>query len=440
MVDTTRVIEIFSSPELSPVRQPRRAATRSGSKKSAAVDDDVIDLNDSERLDFRFSFRVPYVKSQQKVPESPVAGPSRAARAGPAHEPVNDYNPPSESDDDREGEPSNKIRGKQRAKPAPAVAPPAAAHRHRYPSAPARPSEPATEEEAQRPSLDEYIAQVLEIIPDVEPDYARKLVERHHSTYKGQIVGQVIHMLFENPDYPKVDHKGKAKRKREEEPAQPVEAKNAKQKIDYGNKDRQVNVGLGYPLQALVCALYRCPIVVAHPVTQDQLKLDFPLIPTNYIRHQLALNNVLYAPTYLVLHEQSKLENLPYKQKATATRRGRKGKTVVRLDEELEKEIEWVKLKLQGGLEDNAQTAEEPEDGIECACCFSIYPFVSSRNVLNVRRAHQLASEGENDPVPRSAPLLHGLHDILRVDEARHSRREHCVYGSVRLQARVPGV
>ncbi|KAJ8593532.1 hypothetical protein M405DRAFT_594536, partial [Rhizopogon salebrosus TDB-379] len=67
---------------------------------------------------------------------------------------------------------------------------------------------------------DAYVARVLEIVPDVQPAHILRLVEQfiHHPDYVGQnVLELVLHYLFENPDYPKVDRKGKRKRTEDDE-------------------------------------------------------------------------------------------------------------------------------------------------------------------------------------------------------------------------------
>ena len=78
--------------------------------------------------------------------------------------------------------------------------------------------------EADEIPYDVYVAQVLEIIPDVLPAHVVALIELHYSSFKDKVVEPVLHTLFENPDYPKAEAKGKGKRKREDdEQQQPAE-------------------------------------------------------------------------------------------------------------------------------------------------------------------------------------------------------------------------
>ncbi|KAL6307320.1 hypothetical protein BKA93DRAFT_727613 [Sparassis latifolia] len=229
-------------------------------------------------------------------------------------------------------------------------------------------SQPGSLLDASHDPYDAYIAQVLEIIPDVLPEHVRSLVENHFPNYQEKVVEPVLHVLFEDPTYPKADPKGKgkAKRKREDEVDAEEQARaSAKPKVDYGSKEREQPSGLQY-------------FTLAH----EQLATDFPDIPVSHLRKAFFRNNMLYAPTYMYVFEERKSGNLPYKRK-TIRARG-KGKGVERLDADLEKEKEWVKLKLQETVvrrdpevaeKLNKQESEEAGDGIECGCCFSSYPF-----------------------------------------------------------------
>jgi E3 ubiquitin-protein ligase RNF216 len=91
----------------------------------------------------------------------------------------------------------------------------------------------------------------------------------------------------------------------------------------------------------------------------------------------------LYAPTYIFLEEERKKEPLPYTPKLTASRAKGKGKDHV--DADFDAERLWLLQYFQNkaartGPEPAEAVAEEDEDegddGIECGCCFSTYPFV----------------------------------------------------------------
>jgi TRIAD3 protein (E3 ubiquitin-protein ligase RNF216) len=90
--------------------------------------------------------------------------------------------------------------------------------------------------------IDGYVAQVLEIVPDVHPDHVHALIIQHLPTYLEEVVQPVLHILFEDPTYPKIDRKGK--RKRIEDEAGGIDRGKPKTKVDFGGKDR---IGGGGP-------------------------------------------------------------------------------------------------------------------------------------------------------------------------------------------------
>ncbi|CCM00543.1 uncharacterized protein FIBRA_02577 [Fibroporia radiculosa] len=352
------VIEITSSPDVS-FKSAVRAAPRCRRSKTrtrrAQVDDADIELTDSDNN------VVDYVRDygsrrQPNTPEGiPAAGPSGAGPAKPA--PL--FYPDTDNEETRA--PDAGLSRMQND--ASFLGPGAVVILEQDAFVPVAASEPGSllEDVPQVDPLDAYVSQVLEIVPDVLPEHVRELIERHLPAHQQQVVETVLHILFEDPTYPKVDLRNKGKRKREVE--QDDAEKNAKLKVDYACTDRIREGGPSYDRHAL-----------------GQLYLDFPQIPVQHVRGQFALHKSFYAPTFLFLSREMKLQNLPYKRKAVATRRGGKGKAAAHRDPEVEKEIEWVKMKLldDGGLSGQASEqveAEDEEDGIECGCCFSTYGF-----------------------------------------------------------------
>lgn len=98
-----------------------------------------------------------------------------------------------------------------------------------------------------------YVAQVLEIIPDVDPDHVLSLIINQHETYKDKVVEPVLHLLFEDPDYPKADKKGK--RKREEEPVESVSVTRRRLvevEVDYASEVRARPSGTFYQELSIV--------------------------------------------------------------------------------------------------------------------------------------------------------------------------------------------
>lgn len=93
--------------------------------------------------------------------------------------------------------------------------------------------------------LDEYTVRVIEVIPDVQPTHVRTLLEEHIEAYKEGVVEFVLHKLFDNPGYPKIDKKGKRKRV-EVSDGEGDERGEGKAKIDYAVKDRARTGGALY--------------------------------------------------------------------------------------------------------------------------------------------------------------------------------------------------
>ncbi|KAH8112643.1 hypothetical protein DFH11DRAFT_1511497 [Phellopilus nigrolimitatus] len=204
--------------------------------------------------------------------------------------------------------------------------------------------------------IDEYLSQILEVVPDVQPEHVVALITQHLPAYGDQVVMTVLHLLFESP-YPKVQ-RNKGKRKQDADDAESRPPAKAPKK-DYGTRNRPYEGGAHYIEMSI-----------------NQLMIDFPYIPLPHLRHTLVANNRLYAPTHLSLREQLKQIPRPFKVKSTASKVAGKGKDH---DAEFERELAWLLEMLQGGApQSNAQTAdedEECEDGIECGCCFSHYAF-----------------------------------------------------------------
>ena len=247
------IIEIDSSPDLRPRTRPRSGqANRAGKGKKRArplPTGDIIELSDSDGGESRQGTK--RARRAQDPPRvaGPVAGPSRVA-----HQPPLPLFLPDPDDVDVyipehhiarslpvlnvPNGPSSVARAGVVQAPLPAqqqpVAPPPAA-------APLR-AEPSVlivdpPEGSSKSRMDSYVAQVLEIVPDVLPEHVCTLVERLEPTYKTQVVEHIIHNLFEDPNYPKIDPKGKGKRKREQEDDDGRGAKSVK--VDYERTDRE---------------------------------------------------------------------------------------------------------------------------------------------------------------------------------------------------------
>ncbi|KAJ7685299.1 hypothetical protein DFH06DRAFT_969243 [Mycena polygramma] len=241
-----------------------------------------------------------------------------------------------------------------------------------------------------------YVQRVLDILPDADPDHVLALVRQHHS--QDQVVETVLHALFEDPAYPKVDRKGK--RKRVEDDGEEDIRGRPKSKFDYSSKDREYKGGVHYDQLCI-----------------DHLMLDFPLIPKPYIRQTLVAHHSLYAPTHVFLAEQKRGGGeLPYTPKTIPSRLPAKGKRKALHDAEFEKEREWITSQdREAAKEKEPVNIEEfgGEDGIECGCCFSDYPF---EQMIQCPDAHLFCSSC----MTTYAETLLGSHDykIVCMDQS----------------------
>ncbi|KAF8879405.1 hypothetical protein BD779DRAFT_1156124 [Infundibulicybe gibba] len=166
------------------------------------------------------------------------------------------------------------------------------------------------------------------------------------------VVQRVLHLLFEDPSYPRAEKKGAGKRKSTGGGGSPAK----KAKMDYTSTERESGGGPGYGELAI-----------------EQLQVDFPLVPKPYLRNTFKAQRNLYAPTHIFISNLDKT-NLPYVPKMTPYRPNAKGKTRLLQDEAFEKEREWLKGEyLPAAIAEDP--GEEADDGIECGCCFSTYPF-----------------------------------------------------------------
>jgi hypothetical protein len=236
--------------------------------------------------------------------------------------------------------------------------------------------------------LQVVLAQILEIVPDVHPDHALSLITQYHPQYQHEVVQPVLHLLFENPDYPKADRNGKRKI---EDPGPGMERDSQRRKLeaDWVKNHREGSRGRDYADLAVVRLFlqqsFRTALTYGH--FKDQLVLDYPLIPKTHIRKIFASHNGLYAPTFLTLRAQEALPSPPYTRKHYRPyHEPGKGKSRLRHDAEFEEERAWVVSWVQAEREkEDEKMAEEMRrkeceaagEGLECGCCFSMEPFVS---------------------------------------------------------------
>ncbi|KAK2467968.1 hypothetical protein APHAL10511_000263 [Amanita phalloides] len=269
-----------------------------------------------------------------------------------------------------------------------------------------------------------YVAQVLEIVPDVAPDYLLALIKQLHPHRKDDLINTAIQMLFEDTQYPKVERRGKRK---SAEPDARIVKKAKLDYVDYSQRDRPCLGGPNYTELSL-----------------GHLQTAFPYVPKAHVRKVLIDHNSLYAPSHMHLKDLFKRHNLlpnarpplhitgfpffalkrPFKPQA---------KTIVK-DTEFEKERQWIvafdeedgdlaKVRARFGVTDEAskddddgskgkgKATDEDEDecpegeGIECNCCFTEYLF---ETMIQCPEAHLFCKSC----VINYASNQLGIHDI----------------------------
>ncbi|KAI0256271.1 hypothetical protein BJV78DRAFT_450870 [Lactifluus subvellereus] len=225
---------------------------------------------------------------------------------------------------------------------------------------PPLPIHTADSEVTQEPD-ERLVERVREIVPDVLPSHVFELLAQHKTAFSDNLLGAVIHMLLEDPSYPK-DIKGKGKeRAAEKKLAQSSGDNNMSIDHTYPNADRPV--GPAYRVLSL-----------------KYLYTKFPNVDKTYILEALSLHKGHYAPTYLYLlqHGATPTSVVPISPKP-GRRRGKANKSSLNA-EDLVKEHSWLVEKLESRrsapVSDSMPDVEAGEgDVIECGCCFSSYSF-----------------------------------------------------------------
>ncbi|KAF8196178.1 hypothetical protein BJ912DRAFT_1141053 [Pholiota molesta] len=291
----------------------------------------------------------------------------------------------------------------------------AAAAQHEQPALPAQPAQPPAPAPAAPAAPDPAdpdalvntaIAQVLEVLPDVERAYLAQCVRALVPEHGAETGGAVLGALVEGGAWPKEPVKvvggaggvggvnaeggnggGKGKGRAMEEAAEGRgEAKRVR--VDYESVDRPFVGGVYYTEVALI-----------------HLQCAFPYTPKLHLRRVLAEHRNHYAPTYLYLHRlQARLcaralwDPGYAANKTKFDARRKEGLIAGRRDAALEEEVRWVEERIGAGdvgagghvvdkgkgkaraveeapEEDAAAEDEDEEGGIECQCCFADYPF-----------------------------------------------------------------
>lgn len=118
--------------------------------------------------------------------------------------------------------------------------------------------DPQTTHEPDADPYSRHLALILEVIPDVLPTHAMKLIEMLYPTYKDQVAERAVQDLFDNPSYPKAEKgvAGKGKRKASEL-EDVLERPPSRVKIDFASVNRPKPTGRNYRKLVLVS----CPPV-----------------------------------------------------------------------------------------------------------------------------------------------------------------------------------
>ncbi|KXN81173.1 hypothetical protein AN958_05888 [Leucoagaricus sp. SymC.cos] len=257
--------------------------------------------------------------------------------------------------------------------------------------------------EAPEQTISRYIAQILEIVPDVDPGHLSTLVSTHYPDHKNGTIERVLHILFEDPKYPRVQN-GKSVDKGKRKADGPSGARpKKKRKSVVVAEDEELWMSVEKPFVGGVNY---------HDLALNQLQQDYPLLPKPYLRDQLSHHKGFYAPTFFYLRllitrissGEILHQDMPYVPRKTLYRPSAKGKAKVLEDAEFDRELAWVRQKVQGdeeGGSDNTNAkggaeaanddvdddddegdeeqmesdGEDEENGLECGCCFSKFRF-----------------------------------------------------------------
>ena len=223
------VIEIPSSPELGPTQPRKQVRQTRPPRRVLPPGDPVIILTDSE---------------EEEVPQKPVLERARPRPGTPSRsQPRGSHKLPLKSTrkdkqplflpDPYELEPGPSNRPAMPPRRSPSLVDEEEHQVEDREFVPLSASQPGSllEIEPEVPAADHYVAQVLEIVPDVDPTHASELIERYRE-HKDQVVQRVLHTLFEDPAYPKIDKsKMKGKRKRENDDDNEGERRHSKQLV-----------------------------------------------------------------------------------------------------------------------------------------------------------------------------------------------------------------
>ncbi|KAG8784528.1 hypothetical protein FRC15_003122 [Serendipita sp. 397] len=237
-------------------------------------------------------------------------------------------------------------------------------------------------------SLEALITSVLEVIPDVDPQYVAELYLQYSSAVQtltatsfSFYMDPIIGSLVDDPDYPKVNPT--SKRKRGENGAGPSTKRRKIEPVP-----NVVKLDLLSP--------NRPPINSPDyfNLSMYWLGVMFPRVRKNFIGTRLGGNRGLYAPTFVQLSKE--LLNLPptvlKKQKTRPFFNGppwrsrdfdREYEWCLDWFPEKSGQIEWIEDPKSGTTDDTSgepvqdekieSEEAEPGEGVDCGCCFSEY-------------------------------------------------------------------
>ncbi|KAF9443736.1 hypothetical protein P691DRAFT_764001 [Macrolepiota fuliginosa MF-IS2] len=284
-----------------------------------------------------------------------------------------------------------------------------------------QPVPPPPLEETPEQLQSRFTAQILEIIPDVDPVHVSSLVTDHFPQLKDATIERVLHILFEDPTYPRVQKDVKGKRKAADDEGERPKKRTRKEREKEKEKENELWKNIERPFVGGKDY---------HDLALNQLQTDYPHIPKAYLLSQLTTRHKgFYAPTFFflrqlerqlegsggalvsvdgVVYHEPPYEPLKTLHKPSDPRRKGKGKQKALEDREFDRELKWVQrmIAIEEGREveddENEGVAEEADDkdndegkeeineeeeeaeesdgedeekGIECGCCFSKFRF-----------------------------------------------------------------
>ncbi|KXN82310.1 hypothetical protein AN958_02742, partial [Leucoagaricus sp. SymC.cos] len=199
-------------------------------------------------------------------------------------------------------------------------------------------------------------------------------------------IERVLHILFEDPKYPRVQN-GKNVDKGKRKADEPSGTRPKKKKSVVVAEDEELWMSVEKPYAGGVNY---------HDLALNQLQQDYPLLPKTYLRDKLLYHKGFYAPTFFYLRllitriKSGEIlhQDMPYVPRKTLYRPSAKGKAKILEDAEFDRELAWVRRKVEGeeegrgdntsakGDEEQMESAgEDEENGLECGCCFSKFRF-----------------------------------------------------------------